>query len=88
MEPLFVGGGGESLFAGSGSHDQGGRRAHIWQKTLKIFSGASGPVGHDLFYSKVNFFNLGFTIGKKVKTVHASETIEAHPGVGVPVPLK
>ena len=30
MEPQWDGGTNESLLAGSGSHDQGGRHAHIW----------------------------------------------------------
>ena len=31
----------------------------------------------DLFYGKAKFGNLGFSIGKKLKTVDFSETIEA-----------
>ena len=31
----------------------------------------------DLFYGKVKFCNIGFCIGKKVKTVDFSETIVA-----------
>ena len=31
----------------------------------------------DLFYGKVKFGNLGFSIGKNVKTVDFSETIAA-----------